>query len=100
MDKIKGFFKKLNESGLPVPIFRDGVTGKPSITFTLFYLNGIIAIGGLLGRFSKLVSNVDVDAAKELLLVTGGIYLGRQVSKMIDSSGKKETTMSSSSESK
>lgn len=90
IDKIKEFVLRLNEIGIPVPIIRDGVTGKPSLTFTLCYINGIIALGGLIGKITKLTDGVDLDSAKEMLIVTGSLYLGRTLTRGLSDKPQKE----------
>lgn len=85
IENLKSLIRKWNETGYPNFVLQDKMTGKPSITYTLFYINGIIAVGGLLGRFANLVAGVDADAAKELLIVTGGLYLGRTLTRALSS---------------
>lgn len=81
IEKLKEQVQKMNSLGIPVPLFRDSLTGKPSITFTFFYFSSVIAILGVLGRVAKLVSSVDSDAAKELVIVFGCFYLGRAITR-------------------
>ena len=79
INKIKKIIEDLNKKGIPVPVFRDNVSGKPSITYTLFYITGFICILSLIGKFVSKVTTVDFDSAKELVIVFGSLYLGRKV---------------------
>lgn len=83
IDKIKKLLQGLANDGIPSYVLIDPTTDQPSLTYSLFYLNGLLAILGLVGRFANLVAGVDADAAKELLIVTGGLYLGRTLTRAI-----------------
>ena len=76
---IKKFFDNMNAKGIAVPLLRDSVTGKPSVTFSMFYICSIISILGLLGKFANLFNTVDLESAKELVIVFGSIYCGRSI---------------------
>lgn len=92
LDKVKELLKKWNDSGYPSFVMEDKVTGLPSLTYTIFYINALIALGGLLGRFASVVKGVDADAAKELLIVSGSLYLGRALTKALTGNNAAPTT--------
>ena len=98
LEKIKELLSKYVKNGVPNLVMRDEVTGLPSLTYTLFYLNGLIALGGVVGRFASLVKGVDADAAKELLMVTGTLYVGRAFSKAITKEKKTVKTTAQTKE--
>lgn len=82
LEKLKELGVKLRDSGFPVILLQDPLTKKPSITFTLFLASGLMALLALIGKAVTALGGIDFTSAKELLLVTGGIYLGRQFQKL------------------
>jgi hypothetical protein len=65
---------------------RDPDKDAPSITFTFYYASGILALASLMGKFSKVLGDVDVSGSIYLFLSAAGLYLGR---KMTSDSSKK-----------
>jgi hypothetical protein len=85
VDKVKSITMKMNEKGIPVPLLRDPDKNGPSITFTFYYLTGWLAILSLIGKFSRILGEIDVSGATYLFLSAAGLYLGRKMT----SDGKK-----------
>jgi hypothetical protein len=80
INKIKQFIFNLNEKGVPLPLVRDPNTDSPSVTMTMMIIAFVIAAGGLIGKFAKILGDVDVSAANYLFLTSAGLYLGRRMS--------------------
>ena len=81
MDKLKELIAKLKEKGLDLTFLmvQDVKTKEPSVTFTLFLINGVLA---LLSLFDKIKASeslgLNFQNTKDLLMVTGAMYLGRK----------------------
>jgi hypothetical protein len=80
INKIKQFIFNLNEKGVPLPFIRDPATDQPSATLTMMIISFAIAAGGLMGKFAKVLGDVDVSGANYLFLTAAGLYLGRKMS--------------------
>ena len=87
MEKLKLFFSKLNEKGIPIPMIRDPKNGRGSITITMFWVSFNIAILTLAGKVTQVIGDIDYSNVLWLLGLTGGMYLGRK----IQGDGKKLT---------
>lgn len=81
MDKLKELLAKLKAKGLDLTflMIQDVKTKDPSITFTLFMINGVLA---LLSLFDKIKAaetlGLNFQNTKDLLIVTGAMYFGRK----------------------
>lgn len=78
VEKIKELIKKMNESGVPLPMIR--VDGKPSITATFAFISFNTALLGQIGKLSKFLGPVDLDSANYLFFGCLMAYLGRRMS--------------------
>ncbi len=67
------------KKGIPVPIFRDAVTQKPSASFTLLVISSGIVIFGLLNKVARLVDGIDIDNALQFFYACAGLYFGRKL---------------------
>ena len=76
-EKIAEFIKKMNESGIPLPMIR--VDGKPSITATFAFIAFNSALLGQIGKVTKILGSVDLDAANYLFFGCLFAYLGRRM---------------------
>ncbi len=78
--KIKALIKALNEKGIPTPIMRDMVSGKPSITYTMMLLSFVLVVisSFKLGADSL---GLNFDHCLELLSYVGIGYIGRKFQK-------------------
>ena len=75
----------MNEYGIPLPMIR--VDNKPSITATFAFISFNTALFGQIGKVTKILGNVDLDAANYLFFGCLFAYLGRR---MTVSNGKIE----------
>lgn len=78
--KIKGVIKSLNEKGIPTPIMRDMVSGKPSITYTML----VVAFALVAASSFKLGAEtlgLNFNNCLELLSYVGIGYIGRKYQK-------------------
>lgn len=77
LEKIKVFIKNLNEKGIPTPIFRDMVSNKPSITYTMLIVSFILTV---LSSFKFGTDNLGLNFNQclELLGYVGVGYIGRK----------------------
>lgn len=82
MEKLKQLLQSLKDKGLDLTflMIRDVKTKEPSATFTFFVFSGIAALLALFDK-TKLSLNLGLnyDNARDLLIVTGCLYLGRKV---------------------
>lgn len=79
IDKIKELILKMNDAGIPVPLLRDPDKDGPSITFTFFYLSGMLALASLIGKFTKVFGEIDVSGSVYLFISAAGIYTARKM---------------------
>ncbi len=77
LDKVKEFIKKMNEQGIPLPMIR--VDEKPSITATFAFIAFNSALFGQIGKVTKMLGTVDLDAANYLFFGCLFAYLGRRM---------------------
>lgn len=92
MEKIKELFRKMNENGIPMPMIRDPVTGRASVTLTMMILSFNTALLGQLGKFTKLLGDIDMTSAMSLFVATSALYLGRK----LQNDGNKSVTVEKS----
>jgi hypothetical protein len=86
IDKLKELSYKANEYGINIPLLRDPNADAPSVTMTMMVIAFTIAALGLIGKFTKVLGEIDTSGANYLFLTTAGLYLGRKMSS--DSSKK------------
>ncbi len=79
IEKLKELLNKLNSAGVPLPMFRDPITGKASVTLTMMILSFNTALLGQLGKFSKILGETDMTSAMSLFVATSALYLGRKL---------------------
>jgi hypothetical protein len=77
VEKLKKLFKKMNQYGIPLPMIR--VDGKPSITATFAFISFNTALLGQIGKVTKILGTVDLDAANYLFFGCLFAYLGRRM---------------------
>lgn len=80
IDKIKGVTKSLNENGIPTPIMRDMVSGKPSITYTMLVVSFVLVTLSSF-RVGADTLGLDFNSCLELLSYVGIGYIGRKYQK-------------------
>lgn len=69
---------KANEYGVPLPSVRDPKTGKGSISLTLVFISSILVIIGIVGKWSKVAGEIDMNNAMEFFYASSALYFGRQ----------------------
>ncbi len=67
----------MNRYGIPLPMIR--VDGKPSITATFAFISFNTALLGQIGKVTKILGTVDLDAANYLFFGCLFAYLGRRM---------------------
>ena len=77
MGRIKEFIQKMNEKGIPIPLFK--VDGKPSLTATFAIVSFNSALLGEIGKVTKLIGEVDTSAANYLFFGCLAAHLGRKM---------------------
>lgn len=90
MNKLKELIKRMNELGVPLPMLRDPVTGRASVTLTMMFLSFNTALFGQIGKVTKVLGDVDMSSAIVLFTTTAGLYLGRK----FQTGENKEVTLS------
>jgi hypothetical protein len=80
IERIKNAIKALNEKGIPTPIMRDMISGKPSITYTMLLVSFALTI---LASFSLGEEQLGLkfDQCLSLLSYVGIGYIGRKYQK-------------------
>ncbi len=81
LEKLSQFASDLNRKGVPIPTFRDPVTGKGSLSATMMIISHMAAIVLLLGKVTKVVGDVDYSNVLWLLGLTSSLYAGRKYQK-------------------
>ena len=78
--KIKSVINTLNEKGIPTPIMRDMISGKPSITYTMMLVSFVLTI---LASFNLGEEQLGLkfDQCLQLLSYVGIGYIGRKFQK-------------------
>jgi hypothetical protein len=79
--KFKGFFSKLNDLGIPVPLIRDPKTGKASVSLTLVFISSFYVQVAILNKFAQLFKGVDTETSVQFFLICSGLYFGRTLTK-------------------
>ena len=77
IDNLKQFIKKLNDSGVPIPLVR--LNGSATFTGTLTLISFATALLGQLGKLSGFFGGIDLTQANYLFLISLGAYLGRRL---------------------
>jgi hypothetical protein len=73
----KELIQKMNEVGVPLPVFR--INGKPTLTGTMTVIAFNTALLGQIGKVTKLLGEVDLTSANYLFMICLGAYLGRRI---------------------
>ena len=79
MERLKEFFRRMNEAGIPLPIFRDG-SGKPSVSFTLVVISTFFVMISLLNSFAAAFKGVDTQSTLYWAGMCYSLYFGRKLS--------------------
>lgn len=82
--KLKQLIQKMNEAGIPLPLFR--INGVATLTGTMVVMSFTSALLGQIGKVTNLIGDVDLSNANYLVMITLGAYLGRRISGNKDNS--------------
>jgi hypothetical protein len=74
----------LTKKGISIPVVRDPVTQKPSVSLTLVVVSAGIVVFGLFNKVAKLVQGVDMDSALSFFYASSALYFGRSFGKIGD----------------
>lgn len=92
--KIKALIATLNEKGIPTPIMRDMVSGKPSITYTMMLVSFVLTVIASF-RLGAEKLGLNFNQCLELLSYVGIGYIGRKFQKgSVTVEGKEENDTS------
>ena len=80
MEKLKELIRQMNEKGIPVPILQDPLKREPSVTFTFFFIAGVLWTVALVGKWNN-VLNINLNECQEFFSNAAYIYLGRSLIK-------------------
>lgn len=69
---------KMNSRGVPLPTVRDPKTGVGSISLTLVFVSSIFVILGIVGKWSRIMGDIDMGNAMEFFYTSCALYFGRQ----------------------
>lgn len=72
--------------GIAIPVIRDPVTARPSISLTLVVVSAGVVMFGLFNKVANLVHGIDMESALSFFYSSAALYFGRSFDKL----GKKE----------
>ena len=81
---ISSILNRLNKNGIPMPMVRDPLTGKGSVSLTLVFLSSIYVQLALLNMFAQMFKGVDIVNALYWHGMSLALYYGRSFSKKDD----------------
>lgn len=84
LTKVSDFFKKMNATGIYIPLISDSGKGA-SVSLTLLTISSCLVIFSIIGKWSKFLGEVDNSAALNFFYASSALYFGRKISK--DSKG-------------
>lgn len=71
------FVDYCTKRGIAVPVIRDPLTQKPSVSLTLVVVSAGIVMFGLFNKVAQLVQGVDLDSALSFFYSSSALYFGR-----------------------
>lgn len=77
--KLAALASKLSQHGIPIIMIREPKTGLPSISLTMMVISYSIVAIGLIGKYSKMLGEIDLQQSMNLLILTSGLYFGRSL---------------------
>lgn len=77
-DKWRHLVNKMNNKGVPLPTIRDPKSGLGSISLTLVFISSVLVIIGIVGKWSKIAGEIDMNNAMEFFYTSCALYFGRQ----------------------
>lgn len=88
IERLKKILTEANINGIPIPLFRDPMTGKAGVSFTAFSISFIVVLLGLLNKIVQVVKGFDMPNAMSLLEMMSYLYFGRSTMKYIETAMK------------
>mgnify|MGYP001256325935 CR=1 FL=1 len=77
---IKELFKKMNETGIYIPMAHDPKTNLPSASLTLLCISSFLVVAGIIGKWSKVIGDIDITNALNFFYACGALYFSRKIS--------------------
>jgi len=77
-----GELKKLQDKGIPLVFFQDYKTKEPSVSFTMLIVSFMLCVGAVIAKVaeSKLLGGLNFEYCLQLLMFSGALYFGRNLS--------------------
>lgn len=86
IEKWKQFVSDMNSKGVPVPMIRDGKSGRGSVSLTLVFISFNVWLVSIIGKAAGALGGMDPSQTLNMFMVCSGLYFGRKFQK--DSDGK------------
>jgi hypothetical protein len=80
-EKWKQFVSDMNSKGVPVPMIRDGKSGRGSVSLTLVFLSFNVWLVSIIGKASGALGGMDPSQTLNMFMVCSGLYFGRKFQK-------------------
>lgn len=78
LEKWKTFVNDMNSKGIPVPMIRDGSTGKGSVSLTLVFISFNVWLVSIIGKAAGALGGMDPSQTLNMFMVCAGLYFGRK----------------------
>ena len=78
--KIKSLITKLNEQGVPVPMLRDPLKGRPSVSLSMLFISFNVVLIGLIGKWADKLGGIDLTQAIYWFGMCSALYFSRSFS--------------------
>ena len=79
MSSLLQLISKYIKMGVPLPLLRDIPKDIPSISYTMTYASGLLALLSCSEQASKLLGNLNASSCLELFIASSVLYVGRGV---------------------
>ncbi len=80
-EKWKQFVSDMNSKGVPVPMIRDGKSGRGSVSLTLVFVSFNVWLVSIVGKASGALGGMDPSQTLNMFMVCSGLYFGRKFQK-------------------
>lgn len=80
-EKWKQFINDMNSKGIPVPMIRDGKTGKGSVSLTLVFISFNVWLISIIGKAAGALGGMDPSQTLSMFMTCAGLYFGRKMQK-------------------
>lgn len=71
---IKNLLISMNKNGILVPLVHDPKVNKGSVTLTLVFISSLYVQIGLIGKYSKMLGDIDMTSAITWFALCMGLY--------------------------